>query len=58
MKISFLAYSSTLKMQAKYSSETLVGSQETTWRYIPEDKIIYNHSQVSNPFKFTAEIIV
>jgi hypothetical protein len=31
-----LAYSSTLRLEAKYSSETSVNFQRTTWRYIPE----------------------
>jgi hypothetical protein len=37
----YLAYSSTLKMEATYSSETLVGFQQTTRRYIPEDITLY-----------------
>jgi hypothetical protein len=37
MLVSFLAYSSTLKMEATRSSETLVDFQRSTWRYIPED---------------------
>jgi hypothetical protein len=36
----FLAYSSTLKMEATYSSETSVDFQRTTERYIPEDGLI------------------
>jgi hypothetical protein len=35
--VSYLAYSSALKMEATYSSETLVEFQRTTRRYIPED---------------------
>jgi hypothetical protein len=34
------AYSSTLKMEAICSSETLVDFQRTTWRYIPEDSTL------------------
>jgi hypothetical protein len=35
--VSCLAYSSTLKIEAMYSSETLVDFQWTTRRYISED---------------------
>jgi hypothetical protein len=35
--VSCLAYSSTLKMEATYPSETLIDSQRITWHYIPED---------------------
>jgi hypothetical protein len=38
-----LAHSSTLTMEATCSSETLVDFQRTTWRYIPENRTIYNH---------------
>jgi hypothetical protein len=38
-----LVYSSTLKMEATYSSETTVGFQRTIRRYIPEDRISRNH---------------
>jgi hypothetical protein len=34
---SFLSYSSTLKMEVTYCSETLVNFQRTTHRYIPDD---------------------
>jgi hypothetical protein len=37
MLLSCLAYSSTLKMKAQCTSETLVDFQHTTRRYIPED---------------------
>jgi hypothetical protein len=40
MLVSFSAYSSTLKMKEKYSSETSVGFQRYTWRYIPEDSTL------------------
>jgi hypothetical protein len=32
-----LRYSSTLKMELTFSSETTVDSQRSTWRYIPAD---------------------
>jgi hypothetical protein len=35
--------SSTLKMEAICSSETLVDAQRTTWRYIPEVDTLHNH---------------
>jgi hypothetical protein len=41
--VSCLAYFLTLKMEAICSSETSVGSQWTTRRYIPEDGTIHNH---------------
>jgi hypothetical protein len=37
---SYLAYSSTLTVEATYSSETSVEVQRTTWRYIPEDRTL------------------
>jgi hypothetical protein len=37
------AYSSTLKMEEKCSSETSVDTQRTTRRYIPEDDTLHNH---------------
>jgi hypothetical protein len=39
----FSAYLSTLKMNAICSSETSVGTQRTTRRYIPEDGTLHNH---------------
>jgi hypothetical protein len=36
-------FSSTLKMDAICSSETLVASQQTTRRYVPEDDSFHNH---------------
>jgi hypothetical protein len=42
MLVSCLAYSSTMKMEATYSSETSVDFQRTKRRYIPEDKTIQN----------------
>jgi hypothetical protein len=38
MLVSYLAYSSTLKMMATCSSETSVDCQRNIWRYIPEDE--------------------
>jgi hypothetical protein len=38
-----LVYSSTLKMEAIYSSETSVDSQRTEGRYIPEDRTLHNY---------------
>jgi hypothetical protein len=41
--VSCLAYFSTLKIETICSFETSVGSQWTTWRYIPEDGTFHNH---------------
>jgi hypothetical protein len=41
--VSFLGYSSTLKMEALCSSEMLVEFHRTAWRYIPEDRIVRNN---------------
>jgi hypothetical protein len=38
-----LKFSSALKMEAIYSSETSVASQQTTRRHIPEDDALHNH---------------
>jgi hypothetical protein len=40
MLVFCLAFSSTLKMEETYSSETLVDCQQTTWRYIPKIELI------------------
>jgi hypothetical protein len=40
---SCLAYSSTLKILATFSSETSVKFQLTTWRYIPEYSTLHDH---------------
>jgi hypothetical protein len=40
---SCLAYSSTLKMEATCSSETMVDFHRTTRRYIPEYWLLHNH---------------
>jgi hypothetical protein len=39
----FLAYSSTLKMEVTFSSETSIDSQRTIWRYITGDRTLHNH---------------
>jgi hypothetical protein len=41
--MSYLAYSSTLKVEAICSPETSVEFQRTTRRYIPEERTINNH---------------
>jgi hypothetical protein len=41
MLVSFLAYSSTVNMEATCSSETSVEFQRTTRRYIPEDRDLH-----------------
>jgi hypothetical protein len=41
--LSCLSYSSTLKMEALCSSETSIEFQRTTWRYIREERTLYNH---------------
>jgi hypothetical protein len=41
--VSFLAYYSTLKVEAKCPSEIYVGFPQATWRYIPEYKTLHNH---------------
>jgi hypothetical protein len=41
--VSCSTYSSILKMEAIFSSETSVGYEQTTQRYIPEDSTLYNH---------------
>jgi hypothetical protein len=41
--VSCSAYSSTLKVEAMYSSEAAIDFQRTTWRYIPEDSTLHNH---------------
>jgi hypothetical protein len=40
---SCLVYSSTIKMEASCSSETSVDFQQTTRRYISEDRTLHNH---------------
>jgi hypothetical protein len=39
--VSNMSHSSTLKMEATYSSETSVDIQWTIWRYIPEDRTLW-----------------
>jgi hypothetical protein len=41
--VALLAYSSTLKMEAKYSSEALVDFQSITWFCIRDDRTLHNH---------------
>jgi hypothetical protein len=43
MLISYVAYSSTLKMEAMCSSKMSVYFEWTTQQYIPEDRILHNH---------------
>jgi hypothetical protein len=40
VRLSCLAYSSILKTEATCSSETSIGFQQTTWRYIPEGRTL------------------
>jgi hypothetical protein len=42
MLVSYVSFSSTLKMEAKCSSETSADFQWTTWRYSPEDRTVRN----------------
>jgi hypothetical protein len=41
--VSCFSYSSTLKVEAIYSSETSADFQRSTQRYIPEDSTFHNH---------------
>jgi hypothetical protein len=41
--VAFLAYFSTLKMDAIFSSEMSVNFYYTTGRHIPEDSILHSH---------------
>jgi hypothetical protein len=41
--VSCLDYSSTLKVEATCSSEMSVDCKRITWRYIPEDRSLYDH---------------
>jgi hypothetical protein len=41
--VSSLPYSSTQKMEAICSSDTSVGFQRTTQRYIPKDRILHDY---------------
>jgi hypothetical protein len=47
MVVSCLAYSLTLKIEVTYSSETSVGFQRATRRYIPEDRTLHSDSRLS-----------
>jgi hypothetical protein len=44
LEIPFLAYLSTLKVKAKYTSEDAVDFQPIVWYIIPDDRILHNHS--------------
>jgi hypothetical protein len=44
MLVSCLAYSSTLKMEAIFSSKTSLDLQRTTWCYVAEDTKLHKHS--------------
>jgi hypothetical protein len=46
--VSYSAQSSILKMEAIFSSERSVDFQMTTWRYIPEDKVLFITTAVRN----------
>jgi hypothetical protein len=54
--VSCLAYSSTLKMEATYSSETSVDFRRTTWRYIPEDRTLQNGQKITESRKSFSNI--
>jgi hypothetical protein len=41
--VSCLAYSFALKMEVTFSSKTSVDFHWTTWRYIPDDRVLHNH---------------
>jgi hypothetical protein len=43
MLVSFLAYSSTLKMEATCSSETSIDFQKITLRFVSEGSTLHNH---------------
>jgi hypothetical protein len=43
MFLSFSAYFSDLKMEAKYLSESLVDFRYNTRRYLQEDRTLHNH---------------
>jgi hypothetical protein len=36
-----MTYSLTMKMEATYSSKTVVDFQQTSWHYIPEDRMLH-----------------
>jgi hypothetical protein len=46
--VSCSAYFSTLKMEAICSSETSLGSQRTTRRYIPEDGALQEETSIAS----------
>jgi hypothetical protein len=63
MLVSWLAYSSTLKMKATCSPKTSLNFQWTTWPSFPEDRTIHNHccenlkSYTSNNFIFWGKLL-
>jgi hypothetical protein len=52
MMISCLAFSSTLNMETKCSSETSVDFQRTTQRHVPEDRILSLPSLLKKKLNF------
>jgi hypothetical protein len=51
--LSCLAYSSTLKMEAKYYSESSADFQWNTWLYIPEDRDLFTFTLLNETsFKY------
>jgi hypothetical protein len=57
--VSCSAYSSTLKIEAIYSSKSSVDSQWTTWHYIPEDNYILSYWRLTFPnFEICKQILL
>jgi hypothetical protein len=54
---SYLAYTSTLKKEAKLSCETSADFQRNIWRFIPEDRIL-QHSKGLSPSVLSLTIII
>jgi hypothetical protein len=50
-QVSCLAYSSTLNVEARCSSETSVDFQRITWRYMQENRTL-NHCSYSDSFLY------
>jgi hypothetical protein len=55
--VSYLAYSSTLKMEATYSFETSVDIQQIARHYIPVDRILYRKKYLQISFYLTENIL-